>query len=287
MLSWFGGVRVKKKTLRFEEQRWLLRFHTHQDKYKDMMYKSSFVKLPEAVSTEVDKGKEEGQTPMVEGEKVPGMIKTDPNLKTVQPGQIPPGLNPQIQQGGLQKPPNLPQNQQFRQPMPLQQAPVMPHPGMRPQQRMPTMGGDNQRRTTLNEIRTNALHFGSSQQQQQPYRTGMYPGQRPVNLAPMGGAPYNQAQASRMHLVLRQHHQRRVMAMRNQQMAAMQQQGQYYHPGLQPMQANPPVPMHQVMRQGYSRPQMMPQQGGVMQPGMQYQQRPNQPMGGIHRPGMY
>lgn len=54
MLSWFGGVRMKRKPLRFEEQRWLLRFHTHQDQFQEMMYHPHFVKLPESIVPEVE-----------------------------------------------------------------------------------------------------------------------------------------------------------------------------------------------------------------------------------------
>ena len=34
MLSWFGAVRMKRKPLKYEEQRWMVQFHSHQDQFQ-------------------------------------------------------------------------------------------------------------------------------------------------------------------------------------------------------------------------------------------------------------
>ena len=46
MLSWFGAVRMKRKPLWFEEQRNLVRFHTHQNQSQNFISNSHTVKLP-------------------------------------------------------------------------------------------------------------------------------------------------------------------------------------------------------------------------------------------------
>ena len=47
MLSWFGAVRMKRKPLKYEEQKNLVSFHSHQNRFKDMMYKPYYVSLPD------------------------------------------------------------------------------------------------------------------------------------------------------------------------------------------------------------------------------------------------
>lgn len=72
MLSWFGAVRMKRKPLRYVDQRRLVHFHTHQKRFGDMMEKRHYVSLPDPVpvadvsditSTEVD-GKPSGDVAM-------------------------------------------------------------------------------------------------------------------------------------------------------------------------------------------------------------------------------
>ncbi len=46
MLSWFGAVRMKRKPLRCEEQRNLVRFHTHQNQSQNFISGPHTVKLP-------------------------------------------------------------------------------------------------------------------------------------------------------------------------------------------------------------------------------------------------
>ena len=41
---------MKRKPLKYEEQRWLVQFHTHQDHFQDMMYHPHYVSLPEAAT---------------------------------------------------------------------------------------------------------------------------------------------------------------------------------------------------------------------------------------------
>lgn len=47
MLSWFGAVRMKRKPLKYEEQKKLVSFHSHQNRFKEMMYKPYYVSLPD------------------------------------------------------------------------------------------------------------------------------------------------------------------------------------------------------------------------------------------------
>ena len=47
MLSWFGAVRMKRKPLRFEEQRHLVRFHSHQNQFQNFICGPHTVHLPE------------------------------------------------------------------------------------------------------------------------------------------------------------------------------------------------------------------------------------------------
>lgn len=57
---------MKRKPLKYEEQRWLVQFHNHQDHFQDMMYHPHYVSLPEAVVTtpsmmeDTTKAEEEG-----------------------------------------------------------------------------------------------------------------------------------------------------------------------------------------------------------------------------------
>ena len=46
MLSWFGAIRMKRKPLRYEEQRHLVRFHTHQNQSQYFIEGPHSVKLP-------------------------------------------------------------------------------------------------------------------------------------------------------------------------------------------------------------------------------------------------
>ena len=47
MLSWFGAVRMKRKPLKYEEQRKLVSLHSHQNRFKEMMHKPYYVSLPD------------------------------------------------------------------------------------------------------------------------------------------------------------------------------------------------------------------------------------------------
>lgn len=312
MLSWFGGVRVKRKPLRFEEQRWLLRFHTHQEQFKEMMYRPSFVKLPEAVEVNDVVKLPEEPTPVVDRED----IKTVDTKATSQPV---PGPQPQPQV--------MPHNvlQSFpRAPNPRQVLPPTPQGNMirYPYQQQPGAGvTDN--KLILNQIRERALLKSRAVGHQQfNQRPPMYPQQmqQQQRMMQTGIAnTYGNNPAAIQRMLMKQHHQRKVL---EQQQLQQQQQraqmamhaGQYqpgggYHPGMQPgsgmqpMQANPPVPMHQVMQQpGFNRQAMMSQQaaaaaaqvGNMMVPpgagnqpgGMQYppQHPPLPGMNTMHRP---
>ena len=304
MLSWFGGVRVKRKPLRFEEQRWLLRFHTHQDQFKDMMYRPSFVKLPEAVAAEVSDAKlpEDGQTPMVEGGKMlvrEAKVGDPKSMGQLGPGatnqplpsqvipRVPIQINPQQQVHSLR--PNI-------VPRPMQPGINAQHAALERMYHQPGTSM-NDKQAILNQIRQRAIFQQAMRNRTgQPYapRPPVYTHQR--MMAPNMISTYNNNPAVMQRMVLQQHHEKKVMEQRlQQQRAQMAMQGQfpagYHHPGLQgggmqPMQANPPVPMHQVMHQGgYSRA-MMPQQGpgNMMVPGNQprMQQYPPQHPSGMN-----
>ena len=47
MLSWFGAVRMKRKPLKYVDQRRLVRFHTHQKRFGDMIGRRHYVSLPD------------------------------------------------------------------------------------------------------------------------------------------------------------------------------------------------------------------------------------------------
>ena len=72
MLSWFGALRMKRKPLTYEEQWRLVRFHTHQNRLQDMMYKTHYVSLPDLtpVATEEESMDEAAAIPSEE--KAPG-----------------------------------------------------------------------------------------------------------------------------------------------------------------------------------------------------------------------
>ena len=343
MLSWFGGVRVKRKPLRFEEQRWLLRFHTHQDQFQDMMYHPNYVKLPESIPQEVEdtaKAIEDGQTPMVEtgkslaadgaqsgivDSKAPssgGQLQPGANVVSNQPVAARPGVHRAANPAAVQ----LPNQRLLLRPGPSQmQNPGMPQPRMvhignypaqmtRPQMAYSgEMGSD--RKTILNTIRTNAL----ARNYRSPAPLPIYPaGQQGTMQVPgsqMGysAAALQQRKLQDMNLLMRQHHQRRVMQLRQQQMQQAMQHSQMtaggpqysqYHASvqqsMQPMQANPPMPMHQAMRRTPQvfRQAMMPQQGHSnmlvrptgnpgQQPSMQYPQQHPPGMNAMHRPRMF
>ena len=334
MLSWFGGVRVKRKPLRFEEQRWLLRFHTHQEQFKAMMYQPNFVRLPETVATEVVNGGkmvEDVATPSaVEDDKVLGreVAKAGPtNVKAGamagsigaggpnQPLPTHTGSNPvqvhvatrahthTCRHTCVQTHPHahtqVPSQVPFPRPAPLPQQ-VIPGVHMAgPQQtvrpnypaRMP--GIDPERRMILGRIRSNAMSMQT--RVANPAAGAQYPGGHPMyQQRAMTPNPGFTNPATAQMMILKQHHQRRLMMQQMQQRNQIMQHGQYrqFHPGMQgqmqPMQANPPVPMHHVMRQGGYGQQMMPQQGGMMVPGNQGgMQYPPTGMNTIHRPNMF
>ena len=72
MLSWFGAIRTKRKPLTYEEQRKLVRFHTHQNRLQDMMYKTHYVSLPDLTPVVTEEETIDEPAAIPADEKAPG-----------------------------------------------------------------------------------------------------------------------------------------------------------------------------------------------------------------------
>ena len=359
---------MKRKPLKYEEQRWLVQFHTHQDHFQDMMYQPHYVSPPEAataapaVMEETTKTEDDGALNEVPKETTTQVSAANPagpasstSVSTAGVGvasQQPVANQPQV--SGAVRPPlsnavpptQAGQQGQFTINPPMVQRPTMGHmmtgagrgmvpvrPGMvgggMPVNRMMQHGvpGMTQnpltaqdRRTTLERIRMNHL-----QQQQQHVRTqyatgpgGMVMGNPPPNYpSPMNtmnpvGVGHDASQLNLQQQIMYQRHQqmqqRRLMAVRVQQQQQLQQrqraimqaqaaaagypQQQQYAMRPAPMQANPPMPMQQVM-QPPQQPQYVQQTpGGMMMraprpPGQQMAYQPGMNPNMTQQPPMY
>lgn len=71
MLSWFGAVRMKRKPLKFEEQRHLVRFHAHQTQFQNFITGPHTVKLPSEEQVPM------GPPAMPEGDKTSDIAQND------------------------------------------------------------------------------------------------------------------------------------------------------------------------------------------------------------------
>lgn len=339
MLSWFGAVRMKRKPLKYEEQRWMVQFHSHQDQFQGMIYNPHYVSLPEVAAPAPNvvedgvKNEEDGTTTDVPKENFGQTSSTSIAIPTPSTSSVSaPGVDVtsqqaaanQVQVSGAARPPmsaTMPsqaaqQGQFTLNPGMGPRAPVshmmsagrgmgrgMMGGGGMPMNRMPVGGAGVplSNRLKLEQIRAANL-------QQQHVRTGVgvqyqpapggvmmtnpyRPPMSAMNPAGMGG--HDASQLNMQQQIMYQRHQqmqqRRFMAAKLQQQqmqrqrAAMMQaagypQQQQYGMRPTPMQANPPMPMQQVMQQ----PQYVQQTPGTM---MMRAPRPHgQPM--AYQPGM-
>ena len=311
MLSWFGAVRMKRKPLKYEEQRWLVQFHNHQDHFHEMMYNPHYVSLPEvatpaAIMDDGVKSEEDGTLTDVPKENA-GQVSsastavTTPStsVSTLGVGMASQQPSNQTQVGSAVRPPpsatvpsQAAQQGQFTlNPGMAQRAPLvhmiaggrsMPRAILGssgvPMSRMMQPGSgaaglalnrpDVTQRMRLEQIRAANLH-------QQQIRSVSYPpapggvvmtnAYRPQMSAmnPVGVGH----DTSQLNMMYQRHHQmqhRRMMAvqlqrqqqLRRHQAAMMAQatgypQQQQYSMRPTPMQANPPMPMQQVMQPQY------------------------------------
>lgn len=307
LLSWFGGIRMKRKPLKFEEQRWLLRFHSHQDQFKEMVYHSNYVKLPESVVPEdTVKIPEDELTPGAEGGKsLAGEEGTQNGTADTKATNSTGGnilvnatvsSNSATPTGGQPVPPNHPQSQYInygtpahlaRAPPPRQVMyqnmyygrPQMAAYGNNPSFTSPT------KKSILDHIRTNALRH---HQLNTPQILMRHPQMHNARMEYPSTAVYQQQKAFQDHHNRVAIHHQRTTGIQPSQLAHDPGGGQYsqYNPSVQhSMQVNQAMPlqhallqksqksqqqqaMMQKSQQGY-RPTMVPQQASMMvHPGM-------------------
>lgn len=336
MLSWFGAVRMKRKPLKYDEQRRTIRFHTHQNHLQSSMCQMHSVSLPDL-------------TPLPAEEKSPVDTTTKPSadarpIKEEKPGEatlpqppdtkqlsmiatMPPGQGvqqPRLPMGAPRPMPGQATAATFLSPM----RPVPPGimeraypPGTQPG----VYSAQAQRAAKLRQIQQQQLSASWQSQNSMGSQMGMgfaAPQSRPQTQQsyPMGAVqqgamlqrhgmmgynnPQYQARLRQLQMIQRMpleqrlryrqqlqlQHQQRAAMMANQQHQQMGQfnpQMQYRqmpHQGMRPMQANPPVPMQQVLQQSYPGGAPPPQQQMMVRPQqMQYQQQP-QRMNPMHPP---
>lgn len=284
MLSWFGAVRMKRKPLKYIDQRQLVHFHTHQKRFGDMMEKRHYVSLPDPVpvadvsdiaSTEVD-GKPPGGVAMQSQEP---QRPTDPStanavVSTPKPNTPLPQMlhaNHGPRQAMIQ-PAQLSGSASWSHSMPMHAQPTAAHSHVRMQNTLRKI-----QKEQIERSRITVTH----QMRPSPYpnnmMTQMHP-QRPNVVS------YNPASMMRQRLQMQIQQltpeQRQIYIQRarmrqhqhviNSQMMANQQynpQFQQQMPHPQMMQAPPMQPMqHGYGQQMMVRPQFPQQPGGPMNP---------------------
>ena len=312
MLSWFGAVRMKRKPLWFEEQRHLVRFHTHQNQFQSFISGPNTVKLPSEEEVQVPSLPPVGPTPTTDANKTLASIDSTQNNTAKPPSAT----------GGTPGSSAVPTNQVSNHPsnvgiggtgvhpaIPSANYPSgMQHPMMNPrfqQHYMVNRPRNPEQLRTAEQMRMRLKKIQEINLVNQPQMNmppPMYPGG-------MGMAMnYNHLRRQQHLHVMQQHHltqQRKLhllrMQQQQQQMHQQQLMGPQYaqyrtQPGpmhsMRPMQANPPMQMHQVIQQRqYATNTMMPPPsitpGG--QPGMQFPPQQAPGMGQVmHRPpGLY
>ena len=234
MLSWFGAVRMKRKPLKYEEQRRLVRFHTHQSRFQDMMFKTHYVSLPDLtpVAPEeepVDDSDKVAAIPLEEKALGNDSLPSDGNKPPIAPGQQ---TAPRSTQGG--QGPIRPAAPNPRDHMATMQGSFQIH---QPPPHMRGMTGDMARRMLSMGRGATGQMFMS-----QPGMGGRPPG------APVGTVASNaDAMRHKLHLI------RQAQIQRSQSLGMSVQVSQ----GMQrfPQQANQPPPMY---------PGNVPQQPGGM-----------------------
>ena len=306
MLSWFGAVRMKRKPLKYVEQRRLVHFHTHQKRFGEMVGKRHYVSLPDPapIADSVPSSGDAAaqlETPVTATSKLPGaQLPSQPQDSVQRPGG-PAGVN--------QAPINTAPKPNTSVPMPM--GPRQPIRPTQPQQQMwagraPIQATHHQARMqmTLRKIQKEQMELEQQRRFVTPY--GGHPMARPTHyqmqmgqvqtrphMAGYGGmTPMQQQQRARiqmqMQMMTPEQKQIYIHRMRLRQQQAMNQGmmggpqygGQYppQHPQMQ-MQAVPPMPVQQPMQHGYNQQPMMvqqqqfpPQQPGA--PPMNPMQRP-------------
>ena len=288
MLSWFGAIRMKRKPLKYEEQTRIVRFHSHQNRHAEMMYKVHNVILPDLTPVV------EEETPVQEGDSNEQMQR---RLYEMQHSRL--GIAPH-QEGDSKPIPMPPTVSESPAPdlgvFPRPTGPTVPAiftnppgtqvarplPGVPPPQRPPMMNEQMRRRLYQIE-QENKLRRGYMNQQipgmMQRSRFGIVPHapvysvvRRPIQV-PAGYTLQQHQQRARI-LMQMQQQQRAAAAMNSQHMLTQYgPQVPYRQVQMRPMQANPPVPMQQVMQHGYP-PQQQHMIVRPTQQQMQYQQQP-------------
>ena len=299
---------MKRKPLKYAEQRRNVHFHTHQKRFGDMVGKRHFVSLPDPapISDTVAASGDapaELETPTTATSKLPGASQPlQPQESGQRPG-VPTGVN------------QVPLN---TAPKPETSAPPMiigPRPSIRPQQpqqiwgpRGPMQPNQQQRmQMTLRRIQKDQLEqqrrfvpYGGHPMARPSHYSMMDQMQaRPPHMGAYGGMSAMQQQQQRARLQMQMQmmtpEQRQIYIHRvrlRQQQAAQQQaamnpgmmgapqygaQYQPQHPQMQ-MQAVQPMQVQQQMQHGYSQQPMMVQQ-------QQYPpQQPGGPMNPMQRP---
>ena len=346
---------MKRKPLWFEEQRHLVRFHTHQNQSQNFISGPHTVKLPseEAIppipvnqtSTEISKTLSDTDPAQGDAPKpgaVPGAAAATSGVAgggvAGSGGQMPMQthtVGPQQGQvgaaggggGQMMESVGVSMSSTSRQGMNPLHSQMMAQQYRQGQMRQAAM----QERTmymnapsqqALMKHRLNEIY----EQQMRNSTGGTIPSMYPPNIAMMGpgGVAATNPNYRRIQVMQQRHQmqqQNYLRMLRQQQLQQQQQQivGQQYapggayrggpphapphmmpggmpgggmHPQVQPMQANPPMQMHQVMQQrqqaGYPQPSAMgaPPHPG-MAPGQPYQGPPPGMNQGMHRPGMF
>lgn len=289
MLSWFGAVRMKRKPLKYVDQRRLVHFHTHQKRFGDMMEKRHFVSLPDPVpvadvsdiaSTEVD-GKPSGDVAMP-SQELP-QRPTDPSTANavVSTPKQPNAPLPQMLQTShgprpaMMQPAQLSGSATWSHSMPMHHQPTAPHSHVRMQNTL--------RKIQKEQIERSRIAV-AHQMRPAPYpnnmMTQMHP-QRP-NMVSYNPATVMARQRLQMQMQAMTPEQRHIyvqrMRMRQQHQHVQMMASQQYNPQFQQQ-----MPHHQVMQ---AAPPMQPMQHGYGQQMMvrpQYPQQPGGPMNPMQR----
>ena len=314
MLSWFGAVRMKRKPLKYVEQRRLVHFHTHQKRFGEMAGKRHFVSLPDPVpiSDSVVAGGDTAaqlETPTAAASKLPGTQLPPQPQNTPQRTGGPAGVN-QVAPSAVPKP--LQPVAQMQQPMgmgPRQTMMRQPQPQPQMWTRGPIQANQqpNRMQMILKKIQKDQIEheqrrivtpYGGhpmpraypmmGQMQQRPQHMGAYAG--------LNAMQQQQQRARQMHLIqtmtpeqrqvylqrmrIRQQQAQHAAAMNQGMMGATHYANQYPPQQVHPQMSMQPMQVQQPMQHGYNQQQMMVQQ-------QQYaQQQPGAPppMNPMQRP---
>lgn len=309
MLSWFGAVRMKRKPLKYIEQRRLVHFHTHQKRFGEMIEKRHYVSLPDPVPL-ADQGMSNIapdapaplDTPTAVASKLQGSITAQPQEPSQRPTDPSTGNSSVPNVVPKPHPPVAPIPQGNFGPRHMLRLSQPPWPVGTPVQ--PTY--NNQRKhLILKKIQRDQIEHEHQRrivtsfpmQRPSPYPNTMMAQmhtQRPNQMASYnpGMTQMQRNQRLQMQMQMLTPEQRQLyiqrLRMRQQQAAAMnpqmmggpqynpQYQQQMGHPQMvQSMQAAPPMQVQQPMQHGYNQQMMVRQQ---------FPQQPGAPMNPMQRP---